>query len=73
KRNHLRAEMQKIEMAKDSAQIKVLKNVDTLKDMRYVYSFSDTRAKHELIKTVFDNSLYYQQGIYRTPYSDFFG
>jgi site-specific DNA recombinase len=68
KRNHLRAEIQKIEMAKDTAQIKVLKNVGILKDMRYVYSFSDTRAKHELIKTVFDNSLYYQQGIYRTPY-----
>ncbi len=68
RRNHLRAEIHKIGKAKDTAQINVLKNVGILKDMRYVYSFADTRAKHELIKMVFDNSLYYQKGIYRTPY-----
>jgi site-specific DNA recombinase len=43
------------------------KNLDYLTDMRYVYSKSDTLQKREFLRLVFDNNLYYQNGIYRTP------
>ncbi len=43
------------------------KHLDLLTDMRYVYSHSDTLHKREFVSMVFDNNLYYQDGIYRTP------
>ena len=42
-------------------------NIDYLTDMKYVYSAATTLQKREFIKMVFDNNLYYQDGIYRTP------
>lgn len=35
--------------------------------MRYVYTQADTMQKRELVSMVFDNNLYCQEGIYRTP------
>ena len=35
--------------------------------MRYVYTSADTIKKREFVSMVFDNNLYYQDGIYRTP------
>lgn len=35
--------------------------------MKYVYTRSDTMDKREFVRLVFDNNLYYQEGIYRTP------
>ncbi len=43
------------------------KNLDLLGDMRYVYTQADTMQKREFVSMVFDNNLYYQEGIYRTP------
>ena len=43
------------------------KNIDMLSDMRYVYCKSNTLQKRDFIYRVFDNNLYYQDGIYRTP------
>lgn len=43
------------------------KNLTLLSDMRYVYTRSDTLQKREFINMVFDNNLYYQDSIYRTP------
>jgi site-specific DNA recombinase len=43
------------------------KNLGLLTDMRYVYSTADTLQRREFINLVFDNNLYYQSGIYRTP------
>ncbi|MDX9880542.1 MAG: recombinase family protein [Prolixibacteraceae bacterium] len=43
------------------------KNLYLLSDMRYVYSQADTLQKRDFISRVFDNNLYYQKGIYRTP------
>jgi hypothetical protein len=42
------------------------KSLDLLIDMRYVYNKTDTMQKRELVSMVFDNNLYYQDGIYRT-------
>jgi site-specific DNA recombinase len=35
--------------------------------MRYVYTSADTIKKREFVSMVFDNNLYYQDGIYRIP------
>jgi site-specific DNA recombinase len=43
------------------------KNLKFLTDIPYVYSKSDTLQKREFINLVFDNNLYYHNGIYRTP------
>ncbi len=43
------------------------KNLYMLSDMRYVYSQADTLQKREFIGKVFDNNLYYKEGIFRTP------
>ncbi len=52
----------------DSKAFSILsKNFDLLTDMKYVYQESDTLEKREFVSTVFDNNLYYQEGIYRTP------
>ena len=43
------------------------KNLDLLADMKFVYTQAGTIQKRELVRMVFDNNLYYQDGIYRTP------
>ncbi len=43
------------------------KHLNLLTDMRYVYTTADTIKKREFVSMVFDNNLYYQDGIYRTP------
>jgi hypothetical protein len=46
-----------------------VENIAWLTDMRNVYqSCQTTLQKQELIRTVFDNSLYFEDHIYRTPY-----
>ncbi|HEY4060944.1 MAG TPA: hypothetical protein VGM30_03550 [Puia sp.] len=47
----------------------LVKNIGWLTDMEKVYlSCPTTAKKQELIRTVFDNSLWYEDRIYRTPY-----
>ena len=43
------------------------KNIYMLSDLGYVYTQSDTMLKREFVNLVFDNNLYYQEGIFRTP------
>jgi site-specific DNA recombinase len=43
------------------------KNLSLLTDMHSVFSKSNTLQKREFINMVFDNNLYYQEGICRTP------
>lgn len=43
------------------------KNLKFLTGIPYVYSNSDTLQKREFINLVFDNNLYYENSIYRTP------
>jgi len=43
------------------------KNLDLLTDLKYVYTIADTSEKQEIIRLGFDNNLYYENGIYRTP------
>ena len=43
------------------------KHLNRLTDMKYIYTHANTIEKREFINLVFDNNLYYQNGIYRTP------
>lgn len=43
-------------------------NLEPLKDLRYLYVNAATVQKQELLRRVFDNRLYYANGLYRTPY-----
>ncbi len=42
-------------------------NLNLLTDMKYVFTTSDVLQKRKFMNMVFDNNLYYQEGIYRTP------
>jgi hypothetical protein len=46
----------------------LLENIGHLSDTRKVYLTVNLLQKQELIRTVFDNSLYYEKNVYRTPY-----
>ena len=43
------------------------RNLGLLSDMGFVFSNASTIQKQELIKLLFDENLYYENGIYRTP------
>ena len=43
------------------------RNLPRLADMKYVYTTCDTIRKRRFVSLVFDNNLYYHDGIYRTP------
>lgn len=44
------------------------KNLEKLSDLKYVFNVCNTNEKRELVKLGFDQKLYYQNGIYRTPF-----
>lgn len=43
-------------------------NLPKLADMQFIYTSCNTLQKQELIRTVFDNKLYYQDGVCRTAH-----
>jgi hypothetical protein len=43
------------------------KNLYLLSDLGYVYSQADTMQKREFVNLVFEQNLYYKEGIFRTP------
>ncbi|WP_310023824.1 MULTISPECIES: recombinase family protein [Chryseobacterium] len=46
----------------------ILENkLDLLTDLRYVYDAAETLQKREFVSLVFDNNLYYENQIFRTP------
>lgn len=57
-------------LSKDQNQLHLLLqvNIESLTDMQHVYNTASTTDKQELIKQVFDKSLYYKTGIYRTAF-----
>lgn len=42
--------------------------LEKLTDLQYLYNNITTTEKQEILRQVFDNSLYYREKIYRTPY-----
>lgn len=43
-------------------------NLEKFTDLKYLYKNLETTEKGEFIRLMFDSKLYYQEGIYRTPY-----
>jgi site-specific DNA recombinase len=43
------------------------KHISLITDIRGMYESADTICKQEFVKLGFDNNLYYENGIYRTP------
>ena len=43
-------------------------NLTKLADLHYIFNAADIHHKHAFIGAVFNNSLFYEEGIYRTPY-----
>jgi len=68
-RNYVRAQIDQLNKRSEDMHALLVKNIERLTDIENVYACCTTIAKkQELIRTVFDNSLYYQDRIYRTPY-----
>jgi len=68
-RNYLKAQIDQLNKHTSNSHTLLIENIDLLTDMRSVYlSAQKTSQKQELIRMVFDNSLYYKDRIYRTPY-----
>jgi DNA invertase Pin-like site-specific DNA recombinase len=67
-RIQLTAQIEKLKQDKTQSRFILLNNLDRLTDMKYVYQSGNTLQKQELIRLVFDNSLAYREGVYRTTY-----
>lgn len=67
-RQQLKAKMD--ELSADENELwSLLKNeLDMATDLRYVYNSCDLLSKQQMIKLGFDNRLYYEDKIYRTPF-----
>lgn len=63
----LKGTIERLDRSQDKVLELLRENIDKLTDLRYVYLSADTIGKRELVNTVFDSNLYYQDGIYRTP------
>lgn len=64
----MREERTRIDRDLDQAEVLVNANLDKVQDLKYLYTVADTVGKQQLIKKVFDNSLYYKKDRYRTAY-----
>ena len=67
-RNLLRSQIGALTSTKNDAHSLLLDIVQSLTNVRAIYEQSNTPLKQELIRTVFDNSLYYENKVYGTPY-----
>ena len=64
----LKSRVQRLSQNEDEAFVLLQKELYQLEDMNYLYSEASTVQKQQLIRLVFDCSLYYKEGVYRTPY-----
>lgn len=64
----LKTRVDKLSQHEDEAFILLQKELHQLEDMNYLYEKASTVQKQQLIRLVFDCSLYYKEGVYRTPY-----
>ncbi|HMG66322.1 MAG TPA: hypothetical protein VK588_01510, partial [Chitinophagaceae bacterium] len=68
KRNLLKVETERLNKTQDEVNLILGNNLDKLSDMESLYKSSTTLQKQELVRQVFDNNLYYENKVYRTPY-----
>lgn len=68
KRINLKANIEKYSRDGEEAMFILASELEKLSDLRYLYNHIDIPDQHELLRRVFDNGLYYQSKLYRTPY-----
>ena len=66
--NYLRSQIDDLKKQDNTTHTLLIQTVDSLSDMRHVFDTCNALQKQQLVRTVFDNSLYYENNIYRTPY-----
>jgi DNA invertase Pin-like site-specific DNA recombinase len=64
----IKQEIEKLTRDKNELYLLLHKNIDRLQDMQQIYNISTTLQKQELIRQMFDNTLYYKDNTYRTHY-----
>ena len=67
-RNLARAQIDKLNKDYSLTNGLMRETISELTDMKALYLQAKTSGKQDLIQTVFYNSLYYENKIYRTPY-----
>lgn len=66
KRQYAKSQIYDINNSNDKMQSLLEANIHRLSDMRFVFNAAETLDKQNLIRIMFDNSLYYQEKSYRT-------
>jgi site-specific DNA recombinase len=64
----LKADITQLSEDENEVYLLLQNQLDRLSDMHYIYSIATTTQKQSFIRLGFDNSLYYQNGVYRTTY-----
>ena len=64
----LKADIEKLSEDENEVYSLLQNQLDRLSDMQYIYTIATTTQKQAFIRQGFDNRLYYQNGVYRTPY-----
>jgi len=64
----LKSEIEQLSQDQGQLQMLLNKNLTQLTDMQALYSAASIINKQELLRKVFDNTLYYEKSIYRTQY-----
>jgi len=64
----LKSEIEQLSQDQGQLQMLLNKNLAQLTDMQTLYSAASITNKQELLRKVFDDTLYYEKSIYRTQY-----
>jgi len=64
----LKADIEKLSEDENDVYLLLQNQLDRLSDLQYVYTIATTTQKQAFIRQGFDNRLYYQNRVYRTPY-----
>lgn len=64
----LKTQIEKFSGNQDKLSQLFKRELSKLAELKQLYAKATTPQKHELVRMVFDNQLYYEKGSYRTPY-----
>lgn len=66
--NYLKAQIERLSNNENVIYNLLRENLGKLSDLQAIFKMANTPQKHELIRKGFDDRLYYQDNVYRTPY-----
>ena len=67
-RNFIKSQIDQLGKNHSDTHRLLAEHIGWLRDVRHLYETANLLQKQEMIRAVFDNSLYYQDKVYRTPY-----